>query len=117
MSTYSGNFVVTNNTGGTITNCVVSHICSGQPTATLPPCTLANGETSKSIAFTTETSSKDRWSVSFVNSGNELRTGQENCGFESEDKGGTVTINLAPEDFDVEMPVSSSCMDNDYQQS
>jgi hypothetical protein len=117
MSTYSGYFIVTNNTGGTITSCVASHIASGQPTATLQPCTLANGQSSEKVPFTTESSSKDRWSVSFINSGNELRTGQENCGFESEDQGGTVTLNLAPEDFDVEMPVSSSCMDNDYQQS
>jgi hypothetical protein len=117
MATYYGNFIVQNNTGGNISNCTVSHICTGQPTATLPPCSLTQGQDSSPTPFTTETTSKDRWSISFINGGNELRTGQENCGFESEDNNGIVTIVLNLEDFDINMPKSSSCTDNDYQQT
>lgn len=117
MSTYTGNFVVLNNTGGQITNCIVSHVCSGQPTSTYGPGTLQEGQTSAPIGLSTQTSSKDRWSVSFLNSLGELYTGQENCGFESEDNGGTVTINLGSEEFDIVMPKSSSCDNNSYQQS
>jgi hypothetical protein len=118
MSTYTGTFVVVNNTGGTITNCIVSHVCSGQPTTTFGPGTLTEGQTSNPpTALSTQSSSKDRWSVSFLNSLGELMTGQENCGFESEDQGGKVLINLGSEKFDIVMPKSSSCNNNSYQQT
>lgn len=106
-----------NNTGGQITSCIVSHVCSGQPTSTFGPATMQQGDSSDKIGLSTQTSSKDRWSVSFLNSLGELRTGQENCGFESDDQGGTVTINLGSEEFDIVMPKSSSCDDNSYQQT
>jgi len=114
MSTYTGFFKVTNNTGVAITNATASHVASGQTTASLPPCNLNNGATSQSIPFSTETSSKDRWSLAFVLPDGEVVTGTENCGFESEDNGLTVVINLSPEDFDINMPASRSCSDNDY---
>jgi hypothetical protein len=118
MSTSTGQFVVTNNTGGTITNCIVSHVCSGQTTTTFGPAPLNEGQSSNpATPLSTQSSSKDRWSVSFLNSLGELMTGQENCGFESEDQGGTVTINLGSEKFDIVMPKSSSCNNNSYQQT
>lgn len=78
---------------------------------------MKQGDSSQKVPISTQTSSKDRWSVSFLNSSGELRTGQENCGFESEDNGGTVTVNLGSEEFDIVMPKSSSCDNNDYQQT
>ncbi|MEO8672873.1 MAG: hypothetical protein ABI411_16255 [Tahibacter sp.] len=114
MSTYNGYFQVTNNTGGAITNVTASHVASGQTTTYLPPCNLANGTSSQSIALSAETSSKDRWSLSFIQADGQVVTGNENCGFESEDNGLTVVINLSPEDFDINMPASRSCVDNDY---
>ncbi len=117
MSTYTGNFVVVNNTGTQITSCIVCHVCSGQPTSTLAPCTLENGDKSGLVAISTQSSSKDRWSVSFLNSNNELMTGYETCGFESEDNGLTVQIILNADYFNIIMPKSSSCDDNDYDQA
>ena len=108
--------IVTNNTGTTITNCIVCHVCSGQPTTISDALTLTQGSASQKYAMSTQSSSKDRWSVSFVANG-QLYTGYETCGFESEDQGGTVNLNLGAEDFDVVMPSSSSCDGNDYDQT
>jgi hypothetical protein len=116
MSTYSGNFVVNNNTGATITDCIVCHVCSGQKTTLTGTMTLNQGQSSDKFPIWTQSSSKDRWSVSFVGNG-QLFTGYETCGFESEDNNGTVTINLGAEDFSIVMPSSSSCDGNDYDQT
>jgi hypothetical protein len=117
MSEYKGTFSVKNNTGGTITNVVVTHATTDWPTSTINPGKLSNGESAGGGTVTTSSGNKDRWSVSFINGSNQLRTGQENCGFESEDNGLNVTVVLNTEDFDIDMPKSSSCTDNDYQQS
>ncbi len=117
MSEYKGTFSVKNNTGGTITNVVVTHATTDWPTSTINPPSMINGQTVGGGSVITSSGNKDRWSVAFINGSNQLRTGYENCGFESEDNGGNVTIVLNSEEFDVDMPKSSSCTDNDYQQS
>lgn len=117
MSKYTGTYQVKNNTGGAITNVVVTHATTDWPTSTINPGDMASGAIAGGGTVTTSSSNKDRWSVSFINGSNQLRTGQENCGFESEDNNGMVTIVLNTEDFDVDMPKSSSCTGNDYQQT
>lgn len=117
MTTYTGTFTVNNNTGATITNVVVVHYTTEFGPNTFRAESMASTVTGGQTSLTTSTSNKDRWSVSFVNANNQLLTGQENCGFESEDQGGNVRVILNPEDFDIYMPVSSPCLDNDYNQT
>jgi hypothetical protein len=81
---------------------------------TCGPIGLAVGATSSPpTALKTSTTNKDRWPVSFIMNGR-LYTGHENCGFESADNGGNVVIVLNAEDWNIDMPKSSSCSDNDY---
>jgi hypothetical protein len=117
MSTYTGYFVVINNTGATITNVAVTHYTTDFGANTFHTSSLPDATTSPPTPLKTSTSNKDRWSVAFIGAGGQLFTGQENCGFESEDNGGTVRVILNPEDWDIYMPVSSPCLDNDYDQT
>jgi hypothetical protein len=118
MTVYNGNFVVVNKTGFNFTNCIVTHVADGQAVATAIVGNLpGNGTQSFSTAFKTQSNSKDYWSVSFLNEDNALCTGMESCGFEKEDDDCTVSISLGSSSFDVIMPNSSSCMDNDYDQA
>lgn len=117
MSQYQGTFRVINNTGATITNVLATHNTTDYGNETIVVASLANGASSQPQAFTTSTSNKDRWSVAFINSNNGLDTGYETCGFESDDNGGVVTIELEAQEWDIQMPKSSSCTGNDYDQT
>lgn len=117
MTIYTGTFTVLNNTGAAITSVAVTHYTTDYGPNTFRADSLAEGITSGTTNLKTSTSNKDRWSVAFVNSSGQLLTGQENCGFESEDEGGNVRVILNPEDWDIYMPKSSPCTDIDYNQT
>jgi hypothetical protein len=116
MSEYTGTFTVTNNTGATITSVVVTHYTTDYGPNTFQAASLGSTP-STPTPLKTSTTNKDRWSVAFVTGSGQLLTGQENCGFESEDEGGNVRVVLNPEDWDIYMPKSSPCTDNDYNQT
>jgi hypothetical protein len=65
----------------------------------------------------TSTSETDYWTVSFVNGSGVLVVGSNDCGFESEDNGGNVVLQLYPNYFSIVMPASSSCPNNKYNKS
>lgn len=116
MSQYQGIFVVINNTGHPISNVIVTHATTGFGPNTFTATTLLDSTPSAAMALVTSTPNKDRWTVAFVMQGQAF-TGYVNCGFESSDNGGVVRVVLDAESFDIDMPVSSSCTDNDYQQN
>jgi len=116
MAEYKGTFTVTNNTGVAIDNVIVTHYTTDFGANTFGPAPLPNANPSAQTALLTSTTNKDRWSVAFTMQGR-LFTGQENCGFESSDAGGNVSIVLDKESFDIDMPASSSCTDNDYSET
>ncbi|MBP7260400.1 MAG: hypothetical protein KBB37_03855 [Bacteroidia bacterium] len=117
MSEYTGTFSVQNNTGGVITNVTVMHATTDWPNSTIYQSSMGINATATGGIVDTSTTNKDRWSVSFTDSNGDLRTGQEDCGFESEDNGLNVIIVLCLEYFNIVMPASSSCDDNSYQQT
>ncbi len=117
MSEYTGTFTVLNNTGATITSVVVTHYTTDYGPNTFRAASLAESAASSPTPLKASTSNKDRWSVAFITGSDQLLTGQENCGFESEDANGNVRVILNPEDWDIYMPKSSSCTDNDYNQT
>lgn len=114
MSMHYGTFSVQNNTGAQITSVVVQHRTTDHGSSHITVPSLANGATQGGGKVVTSTSNKDRWSVSFMDSSGQLRTGHENCGFESEDEGGNVLVVLNVSNFSINMPKSSSCDDNGY---
>jgi hypothetical protein len=117
MSTYTGTFTVINNTGATITYVAVTHATTDFGPNTVKAASLEQGQSTQPTPLTTSTSNTDRWSVAFVNGAGQVLCGLENCGFESEDDKGNVRVVLNYETFDIDMPQSSSCQDNDYDQT
>lgn len=83
MSTYSGSFDIVNEVGYPITNVSVEHQAAGQSTRTLTVAEMADGVTSSGQDFSTETTSKDYWYVSFLDNAQNLITGQVTQGFSS----------------------------------
>lgn len=116
INMYSGTFSIANKTGNSISNVSVEHIQTDYPNATLSVDSLDNGSSSGTMAFDTNNHHGDYWYVSFLDSSGNLWTGNERCGFESEDNGHNVTITLNATQFSITMPASSSCTDNDYDQ-
>jgi hypothetical protein len=114
------NCVVTNQTGGTITNLSVLHQWEGymdQPTPDVTP-SLAQNE---SVSFQVHVGpgGSDDWTLSFVDSkGKNYYRNDKQCDVEEEDvqSGNPIYINLLPpaQGFSIEMPSSSSCNDNSY---
>lgn len=117
MSVYTGTFTVINMTGIPLTSVVVTHFTTDYGANTFGPASLPDSTPSTPTALKTSTSNKDRWSVAFIGAGGRLFTGQENCGFESEDNTQNVRIVLNPESWDILMPSSSSCPNNDYSET
>lgn len=117
MSTYTGTFTVTNNTGQDISNLVASHTTSDYGTSSLGPQPLANGATtSPPVPFKSSTSQTDTWSVSFTCSDGQ-RTGSADCAFHDDDNGGNVSIILNLSNWSILMPAGHTCPDNDYDQT
>jgi hypothetical protein len=117
MTTYNGTFTVLNNTGGPINNVVVSHTTSEFGTTSFRAPTLGNLTMGAPVGLTTSTSNTDQWTVSFQNSTGASFTGEENCGFESEDNGRDVVVILGILSYSIIMPVSSCCTRNSYDQT
>jgi hypothetical protein len=117
MSEATGTFTVINNTGGQITNVVVTHTTSDYGTQQYGPATLADGTMGSRVGLKTSSSNTDRYTVSFSLSTGAQRTGNNNCGFESEDSGGNVEVILNASNFSIINPASSSHADNDYDQT
>ncbi|MDP2311886.1 MAG: hypothetical protein Q8P41_03210 [Pseudomonadota bacterium] len=111
----TNSFNVLNNTGATIENVSVSHAASGHPTMTWSAGSMAPNTLSPTTAFATDGGSTDNWSVTFLLDG-ELLTGTCGCGYETEDYSKNAVVVLNPKQWNVIMPVSSSCEDKDYHQ-
>jgi hypothetical protein len=93
---------------------VVQHSTSYWGAAVIQAQSLANNGTSGAGAVITSTAYTDYWTVSFINGAGVLFVGSASCGFESDDNGDNVNIQLNSSNFSVMMPVSSSCPNNDY---
>jgi hypothetical protein len=117
MSEYQGTFSVQNLTGGTITNVVAQHSTSYWGQSLVQSQSLTNNASATGGKVITSTSQTDYWTVSFINGAGLLVVGSTSCGFESDDNGGNVNIQLFGSYFSVIMPASSSCTDNSYNTS
>ena len=117
MSEYKGTFNVQNNTGATITSLMVQHSTSYWPAGLVTAGSLSNGGTTGEAGVITSTAETDYWTVSFVNGAGLVVVGSTSCGFESDDNGGNVTIQLYGNYFSVMKPSSSSCNNNSYNTS
>ena len=113
---------VTNQTGGTITNLTVAHQWEGFTDSPNPNPT-PSVENGASFSFTINVGSggSDEWSLRFIDAqGNCWFRNEKQCDVEEEDfqSGAPVNLNLLSGSigFSVEMPVSSSCTDNSYDQ-
>ncbi|ROO87362.1 delta endotoxin-like protein [Actinocorallia herbida] len=110
--------IVTNKTGGPITNVSVSHAWNATQSTSAPE--LSNGD-SILTPFSIETGSggSDLWTISCVDASGETwgRTDKQ-CDIEEEDydSGEAVRITFGPlsEGWSVTLPLSSSCTDNYY---
>lgn len=114
MTAYAGYFKFQNMTGQKITkgNCAHWTTDYGKKTITLDG--LPDGGSSDSTDFKTSSSNKDRWSFDItLADGNNYHCAEHDCGFESEDNGKTVILQvvIAGRDhvFHIIMPASSSC--------
>ncbi|MCL1127995.1 hypothetical protein [Shewanella surugensis] len=101
MSSYSGTFSVMNNTGGTISNVNVQHHADDHESGTVQASTLANDNSTGGGQVFASSSHRDHWSVTYIASNGNLHTGNESCGFESEDNGDNVTIILNSDSWSV----------------
>jgi len=117
MSEYKGTFNVTNDTGATITNLTAQHSTSYWQAGLVTAGSLSNASASSEAIVVTSTSQTDYWTVLFINGAGLLVVGSTSCGFESDDNGGNVNIQLYNNYFSVIMPSSSSCTNNDYNTS
>jgi hypothetical protein len=112
---YTGTFSVFNNTGSTLTSIVIQHSTTNNGVQRNAVASLDNGAVSGTASFVTSSNDTDHWSVSAQGRG--LLTGEEDCGFESEDEGGNVLIILNAWNFGIVNPASSCCMSNSYDQT
>lgn len=113
MTEYTGTFSIANHTGKSITGATVEHSAANEGTVTIGPLDLADGQTSPQSRFKTESSSEDKWKLSFTFDGH-LKTGNCSCGFERSDQDGNVTVSLHSTHYNIDMPHSSSCTDKSY---
>lgn len=110
MSEYTGNMLVSNSWTTPITGWV-THSTSDWDSTTVTFNNLAVGAETGSQEIWTSTSNTDTWTYSITDGSGYTWTGSKNCGFESEDDGGTVNCNFQASGptFNVIMPQSSSC--------
>jgi hypothetical protein len=110
------NVIVTNQTGGTITDATAAHSWQASNTS-VGPQTLGEGQ-SMSFGINVGSGGSDTWSIGFVlGSTKYYRTGKQ-CNVEESDldSGSPIYINFLPpsQGWSIEMPSSSSCTDNFY---
>lgn len=113
-STWGGFFSFTNQLGQTITSGTAKHWTSDFGTESIDLSGLGDGDVSLAQAFTTDTSSTDHWAFNVVLAdSSSYSVGQKNCGFETEDSGGTVRLQAiikgSTHSFYISMPKSSDC--------
>jgi len=113
------NVIVTNQTGGTITDATAAHSWQASNTS-VGPQTLAQGQ-SMSFGISVGSGGSDQWSIGFISGGTKYyRTGKQ-CNVEESDldSGSPIFINFLPpsQGWSVELPSSSSCTDNYYDTS
>jgi hypothetical protein len=89
----------------------VTHHTSDWPDTEIVFTNLAVGATTPPQSITTSTSNTDHWQYSMTDGSGYTWSGEKDCGFESEDDGGTVTIAFDAQEMQlqVNMPKSSSC--------
>ena len=112
---------VNNQTGGQITNVNVSHTWSGNTQSPGQNLTIAaNNQPQVSFTASTGSGSSDEWSVQFNDASNNCWfRNDKQCDIEQEDvtaPNAVINFNLGPgtQGFSIDLPVSSSCSDNDY---
>lgn len=112
--------VVTNQTGGTITNVSLIHQWkSFQDTPNPNPTPSLKDNASISFTINVGSGGSDEWSVTFTDAQGACwyRNGKQ-CDVEENDyqSGAPVSVNLlnSAQGFSIEMPASSSCPDNFY---
>jgi len=115
---WSGNMkvIVTNQTGGTITEATAAHSWQSSNTS-VGPQTLAQGQ-QMSFGISVGSGGSDTWSIGFlIGTTKYYRTGKQ-CNVEESDldTGNPIYINFLPpsQGWSIEMPSSSSCTDNFY---
>jgi hypothetical protein len=112
MSEYSGTFEVISQWTTNIVSGTAQHRTTDYGTTILEFNDLKpGGQTNQSPTFTSSTSNKDRWSISFTDETGRLYVAANNCGFHEADNGGVVQlfVNQPSLEFSEVMPSGSSC--------
>lgn len=123
--TYSGSFVVVNQTGSNLSNVSVQFKSSIgvaiSSAATLPKDTGTTIFELPPVVFEGASSNTDNWMLSFVTLNDatspapvRLSLGNVNCDFTSANVGGVVRVELYQSSYDIIMPISGSKQGNKY---
>lgn len=114
MSMFAGYFKFQNMTGQKITKGSCGHWTTDWGRSDIDLSGLEAGGMSEAKDFTTSSSNRDRWTFDItLADGKSYRCQEHACGFESEDNGGTVILQVIVKgdshSFHMIMPRSNSC--------
>jgi len=113
-ATWGGYFTFVNQLGQNITHGTAKHWTTDFGTESIDLAGLVEGQTSSPKTFVTSTTNTDRWAFdATLSDGTSYSVAEKDCGFESEDAGGTVKLQAivasGTKSFYIVMPNSSAC--------
>jgi hypothetical protein len=113
MTVYNLNFQVAADTGVAITKVTATHRSTGVPSSTITVDSIPAYGYSPVTPIQSESSSLDHWTIECYIDGNFMQ-GNCTCAIREEDQTKTVQLRVKGDDWDVVMPVSSSCNNKSY---